>query len=506
MDVKFRTDAGSRWGSLTLTMPPETTAAIRLQPGQPIQTQGPRYIWRPAPSLAAHLPPGYALALDCVLTAHGRFFSPAAGFENASGFAVLAARAGVGILRQREILDDEQVSSYRVMTLLFQHACRLREALVRVFHRIEDLSIPTPGRFERSENHILPAGLKGDCTGTEGRLTSGDLVAMGRRHAAESGITSPNEADLIRLGLVEVAFRNPILLESCTEAQARGLIRTALFDLGPASEPIDEAVIAEVQGRLIDAIGKHLGDPREEFNRWFFENCDNIVHQIAKRKRPGGPIDREIVRQALLETVCRAFRYVGDSLHVAMRAFADALPEPLDEIEQAAFDAVYRRRSWLGNLPLLLLHRQFPVVQEIVVDILNRPTDERLPGVLLRMLQLHGEMVANKRASERRYKRNSQHRNSEGRIAIAGSLDKNITAASQGDELPLEIAREVCERRRLSCDCRTMVDWHAELESAHSQRDGIALTVCCSACNWRQTIEIDALELAELASVLKRGP
>ena len=475
MEVMIATDGGSRWGQVDLTTPSESCRAVQLQPGHPIQVQGPRYIWRPATAAgrrsAEPLSTCHRLP---VAQPNGRFFVPAGGFDEASEFAVRAASAGHAILQQTGNLSVEAVSSYRIMSLLFQQSCRLREALVRVFHRIEDLYIPTPARFEPSENDILPAALNGDCTGSEGRLTVGELVAMGRRRAAESGITSPNESDLIRLGLLEVAFRNPIPLEYCTEEQARSLIRMALFDLGPASEPIDEAVIAEVQGRLIDAIGKHLGDPSEEFNRWFFENCDNIVHQIAKRKRPGGPIDREIVRQALLETVFRAFRYVGDALHVAMRAFADALPERLDEQEQAAFDAIYQRRSWLGNLPLLLLHRQFPVIQEIAVEILNHPADERLPGVLLRMLQLHSEMVANKRASERRYKRNSQHRNSEGRIAVLGALDKNVVAAGQRDELPLEIAREICERRRLGCDCRTMVDWHAELESTRSQRDGIA--------------------------------
>ncbi|HXT59333.1 MAG TPA: hypothetical protein VN699_11910, partial [Pirellulales bacterium] len=94
MDVKIVTDAGSRWGSLTLTMPPEISARVRLQPGQPFQVQGPRYIWRPAPELAADLPSGFQLAVDCLFTQpNGRFFVPAAGFDEASEFAVQAALA-----------------------------------------------------------------------------------------------------------------------------------------------------------------------------------------------------------------------------------------------------------------------------------------------------------------------------------------------------------------------------------------------------------------------------
>ena len=76
---------------------------------------------------------------------------------------------------------------------------------------------------------------------------------------------------------------------------------------------------------------------------------EDLVHRISKQVKGGGPIPREVVRQALLELVWDSYRYVGDCVSLQMQAFLLTLPTPPTAEERAAFEAVYLKQpTWAG--------------------------------------------------------------------------------------------------------------------------------------------------------------
>jgi hypothetical protein len=133
----------------------------------------------------------------------------------------------------------------------------------------------------------------------------------------------------------------------------------ALFDYGMIAGKLAETARDLVTDRLLRAIAKHKDDDIETFSRWFFEGRDNIVHQIAKQRKSGGPMPREIVRQALLGLVFDAYAYIADCVCLQMQAFLQALPVPLNEGERAAFKAMYFKQTYFGGLPLVMLRERF---------------------------------------------------------------------------------------------------------------------------------------------------
>src|SRR5262249_18009338 len=216
-----------------------------------------------------------------------------------------------------------------------------------------------------------------------------------------------------------------------TRAETRNLVRLALFDLGPSSTGVSESVVRRVGERLRQGLEGHLDDGTKEFHRWFFDGIDNLVHQIAKKKRPGGPLPREMVRQAMLEVVFRAFARVGECVHQQMRAFREALPEPLRGTERAIFNSLYQGQAWLGGLPLILLYDRFEFLREALLAMWTRPQDRGLQGTLLRLLQFYGEMTAKKRAADRQYKSQRHHANAAGGSAQVLTLDPDRDAITR---------------------------------------------------------------------------
>lgn len=273
-----------------------------------------------------------------------------------------------------------------------------------------------------------------------------------------AGNCDPNDPQTcIRLGLLEAARRNPLDIDHLTEQEALQWIRLSLFDIGPATEPIEAEVRNQVIERFLDVLEKHWELPTQEFNRWLYDGIDNVVHQVAKRKRGGGPITRAVVRQVILELVFESYQYIAVGLHVQMRAFAGALPEPLNEQEQAIFDATFIRQPLLGQLSLLLIHDQFDLLQEIVPEIWQQPNEPHLWRVLLQLLRIHAEMVSKKRESERRYKQVPRRSK---QVPICKALPDKSAAA---DNEFKAIAAEIREARNAKCPCGSLLRWHADL-------------------------------------------
>lgn len=445
-----------------------------------------RHLWWPSDVIRHDVVMGLPIVLDSSgIGRNDRRFTVPPGLSK-SNWILFASLGGHAILRHLHPTSREQHSGYHAMRLIYQLAPRLRENLVRGFRRLEDLYIPRPARIG-DEIHILPDDMRLNTQGGDHRWTVPQLAAAGREAAADVEIADPTEDDIIRLGVWAAARRRPIDVGELSVSEAAALVRLALFDLGPADEVVAPPIAEEVVGRLVDALEKHRNDTTEQFHQWFLEEFDNIVHQISKRRRPGGKIERLVVRQAVLESIFKSMRYVGDCVHLQAQAFADACRPRLSRPEGAAFSALYERQPYLGDMPLILLHEHLPFAREAVHELISNPTDPQRAGVFLRVLQIHAEMVRNKRKSEREYKRQAQHRNRRSASAVRLSLDRaaEIKVAAS-TPLFQEIAAELRELRAAKCACRTTAGWFAEADPARTRGARIVIIDRCTDCGHRE--------------------
>jgi hypothetical protein len=441
------------------------------------------YTWRPAGIISRDMVSEFPVALECRSINGGqRQLSP---HDGRLKFILGASVGGQALLRQLQEGDKEVHFSYGAMRLLYQKAPLMPEFVNRALQRIEDLYIPRAARVA-DEIDVLPDTIGHYGNGPGHRWTVGQLVAHGRDAAAAAGVESPSDEEIIRFGLLAAARRNPIDIQQLDADEATGLLRLILFGLGPCPDKISDITTDEVVGRLLDAVEKHIDHSTEDFDSWFFEEADNVVHQISKRKRPGGEIERVIVRQVMLETVFRAYRYVGDCVDLQAKAMADAMKPKLDADERAAFGAIYEKSSYLGDIPLLFLYDQFPLAPEAFSEVLENPSDAAAAGTLLRVLQFQAEMVGKKRASERRYQKQRHHRNQKNASAVVFALIED-PATSACSPLWQVIAGELRERRGAKCDCGTTKDWYAEIDQTRTKKKTVAIIDTCATCGHRET-------------------
>jgi hypothetical protein len=444
-----------------------------------------RYTWRPTTTIERKLPARLSQSFDCYIGRDRvRRFTPSCPLP---AFLVEADLTGSVLLAHRLALDPAQRLCRHQMRLIFQLAPYLREHFSRSFKREEDLYLPRAVRT--GERHVLPDNLGKDSQGRGKPWGPAELLARGRERALQSGLTESNEQARIQFGLLEAAELDPLDVDQLSEADTLMIVRLGLFDLGPAQEPIDEMQVQRVWSRLVDALDRHLGDDTETFNRWFFGNVDNLVHQIAKKRHPGGPIDREVVRQALLELVFRAYKYYGDAVHELMADFSTALPKRLSGNEKIYFNALYQRQPAFGGLPLVLLRDRFEFLRASILGILDVPNDARRRGVLLRLLHYYGQMVINKREGDRRYKQLRKHRNASNRTAHFESLtEKHERAAKPRVDLFAEIAAVLREQRGTRCGCGKTSEWQAKLVTEQTTADKIVLRNTCGQSGHPETV------------------
>jgi hypothetical protein len=487
MDGIRPTQFRSSSGTVTVEDLPATTLASGRSPPPGVTVRRSRYTWRPSGDTSRQLPSHFRLSLDCAALPDGvRRFVPCAG---AAPFILQASVGGQALLATRAGLSREQRFSYHAARLFYQQAHRLREHFGRTFGREQDLYTPQGGRIGQDDAHVLPAHLGLDGKGRGEPWKPADVVRRGRQEAAAAGYANPDEATCIRLGLHAAARRNPVERTMMSDAESLPLVRLALFDLGPSCEPSDESLVDKVQERLFPALERHIDDDTESFNRWFFESTDNLVHLVAKKKGGGGKLAREAVRQAYQELAFRSFTYVGDCVHVQMRAFARALPEPLNAEERPFFDPLYQKQPRLGGLPLIMLQDRLEFLRETVIDLWDDPRDRGRMGALLRMLQYYGEMAAKKREADRRYKRQSRPRNKQGRNAKVLALDPARDAAPRPtSDLFQDIAGCLREQRRASCRCGVTRDWRARLVAQTA--GGIVVEDVCGTCGQAERFEV----------------
>ena len=442
------------------------------------------YVWEPDDDVAADLPTGFRLTLECVATRDGtRRFAPAGGV---AAFLLEASLGGLAILNRVRGMSAEARFSYHAMRLIFQHAPRLREHLGRSFSRRADLSLTAAEKGGRDGRSILPARIGLDREGHGRRWSVAELLEQGRDRA-------------IAAGLFAAARRDPLDPGASTESEARGLVRLALFDRGPVAGGIGVVAKQAVTERLLAAIETHQDDDAETFTRWFFEDRDNLIHQIAKQRKRGGPHPREVVRQAVLDLVFDAYTYAGDCVCLQMQAFLEALPTPLDAGERAWFEAVYYKQPYLGGLPLVLIRERFTFLREAILDLMDDPGDGERVGVLLRLLQYYEEMATQRRDADRGDKRRAHHRDAGGRIGRTVELDVDVAAKTERTPAPLfqQIADQLREERGITCSCGAAGSWHAELLGGVAD-DPIRIGVVCPGCQQSLPLELSRAEFRRL--------
>jgi hypothetical protein len=465
-------------------------------PSESISFERTSYRWHPCSDAQLDLPPGFCLALEALSGRdRNRRFTP--GPEGVLAFIIQASLAGHAILTRCRCIDSERRFSYHTMRLLYQLAPKLREHLGRSFHREQDLYVPRHGTLGEVGQSCLPPDI-GLANGEMGRpWTPANLIEQGRVKASELGADTMDTPLCIRLGFLEAARRNPLDPGRLTEAEARQLVRAALFDLGPAEKVIDPPLADLVMERLLGALEKHCADDTDAFNRWLFETFDNVVHQISKRKCP---IDRAIVRATILEAVFRAFTYVGDCVHQFAVDFRRAIIPELSPEECAFFDAVYLRQNHLGGLPLILLHDRFEFLREIILEIWQRPTDPQLTGVLLRMLHYYGEVARVRREGDRNYKKQRHHLNHEGRSAVVVPLDADRDAVPEASRDRFQkIVACLREKCRAACRCGTYLHHHAQLLEEETTDAVVAITDTCGECGDEAVLKVARAEFERIA-------
>lgn len=253
--------------------------------------------------------------------------------------------------------------------------------------------------------------------------------------------------------------------------------------------------------RILDGIEQHAGDDAEAFNRWFFDGGDNLIHRVAKQKKRGGPIPRDVVRQARLEIVFDAFTYVGGTVCLQMQAFLLALPEPLEGRDRAAFEAMYFGQPYLGGLPLVMLKDRFEFIRGAAVELMDEPGDGRRVGILLRMLSYYAEMAGSRRDADRGSKRRALGRNGAGRVASALPLDAGDVDRASIPPEECTVIGEVAERlrhhREITCTCGPGVRWRARLFEAGAD-DRVEVELNCTQCGRVERFEAGRRDLARI--------
>ena len=287
-----------------------------------------------------------------------------------------------------------------------------------------------------------------------------------------------------------------------TEA-ARTLIRLALFDLGPATAADVHAEKDRVIARFLEALESHVDDDTDAFTRWLFENFNDIVHRIAKKKRPDGVMDRKIVRHALLNAIFDSYTYIGDCVHVFMHHFQGVLTPQLNHQELAFVRGLYHKQDRLGGLPLILLYNRFDLLNGL--NIWADPQGSLEDGVVHRILDFYGAMVARRREGDRHSK---QFRLGRATAAKMPKPNSSEAVPDQRTRTPIlaalaEFAEHFRELRGACCACGDTGWWRADV--ALPTTSMVEFTDACEKCDAREVITMPLHQFQEMIARFENG-
>jgi hypothetical protein len=270
------------------------------------------------------------------------------------------------------------------------------------------------------------------------------------------------------------------------------MLRFVLFDLGPANA-VDKTTRRRVRDRFIEAVRRHRDDSHEAFQRWLTKNFDNVVHQISKKTKPDGPIDRVTVRQAIVEDSFESHFEVAESMDVGMKAFAASLRIPLNRDEKIAFATCYQSQPWLGGLTLLMLNAHFPFLRPAVIELLNDPRSTEARGTLVRMLLFYGEMASKRREADRDAKKRGLARNRAGRPAKYSA--RGVDALQPRRDLTKEFVSHLRETRAINCKCSDGGCWSLNADRFKSDH---RVKLKCERCQHTAVMKLTQSDLQSL--------
>lgn len=375
--------------------------------------------WTPKPAVQNLFPPSHRLEFWCVRGPDGlRRFLPKMAWDVGYGpFLMNAAAGGIAVLeRPWQAATAEERSDncnyYRLRHLIYQWSFNRKRTLNREFTRLEDIVLRSNERPDDSVSTIIPEWAFWE----PGQVEAEPLpqyeqllrfTAEGRAEAARLERCLAQERDLINLGIIGLARKDPLAVNGAASARVLELIRKSVWEDYELSGKSAVEIKDEVEDRLWDSFGKHNHLSTDAFHQWFFEDVDNLVGQISKRNRNNRQISRDQVNQALGELVWEAYLVVSDFVECQMRLFKAALPQPLTLEEQRWFDACYRMQPRYGGLIPLMLHSQFQLLKPILVESLEGDSDGSLEATVVTSVLIHAEMVKARREADKRSKNNT---------------------------------------------------------------------------------------------------
>lgn len=417
--------------------------------------------WRPSPMLANDVPANRPIEFEVNRGVDGlRRLVPVHGY---APFIQDAWAAGVAILRHTRDLTKEELFSYRAMKLIFDRARAGREHLGRRFAASRDLYVRKTGRGGGITASLLPDYVGRTSEGAGHAWSIRELTERGRAEAVAAGICNPTSDRAIPYGLMRAAQMNPLM--HLSQAEARGLICTALFDGSDESAGIDEATIDDVAERLLIACEEHGNDVWERFEAWFSGRNNNLVQSLA-RKAGFTKLPREVLKAALLQLGLRSYEYVAECLSLFAQTVPQGLRVPLSDAERRVFDAMYLPQTCYGGLPLVLLLERGDLIRLAVTRLWDAPHDARLVGALHRMLQIYADLAPARRAADRRFAELGRALE-QAQAVPSGTQSRRLTKTKcEFNRRQLErAARDLLKTRQDGCPhCAESADWQIDCE------------------------------------------
>jgi hypothetical protein len=338
------------------------------------------------------------------------------GYE---GVLRIAPEIGLAIVRLGGRLSSEDASMYQGMFQIFR-AVRgdpsrghrgMQPHLSRRFKTITDLHVKRGSRDESADLSILPADLGFVAGETEEHKPWGieRLLKEGSEGNKVANSVPRTFEESISYGFLAGARRNPLVLEKRDDVV--WLLRTCLFDDAQFDPPPSEEIVAHVYERLGNALNKHREDDSDTLAKWVYGPKSSLISQIAKQKKaPGGVLNQNDVRRAILHIGWNSYRYVGDCVHACMYYVAKALGSELAGSDRTCFEQVYLRQTYLADLPLVVIGERLDFVRPLIVRFWPAGPQGQDIAVLYRLLQWYGSMAASRRAADLCGKRNAQAR------------------------------------------------------------------------------------------------
>ncbi len=226
------------------------------------------------------------------------------------------------------------------------------------------------------------------------------------------------------------------------------------------------------------------------------------MKQLAKRKSPpGGERPIEEIRLALLDIGWEAYSFVSRCLGCQMRAFANALPNPLGSLERDIFDQMHLPQAHLGGLPLILLADRFDFCWVAIRDVVENPGDRVKISILHRMLDYYADLVRARRKAD-----NTPKVPIHSLDPKRDSMTTARTATPNLLVLPTEIATRLAQANGVRCSCPSRDDaaWSGGICRDEDDLDGAALVytgrLICNNCGYCTETDIYASELSAMMS------